>query len=216
MVVGSNPTASSEKSQEDAVDFVNPGQVPKWPKGTDCKSVATRFRGSNPLLPTTPSALAGRTPRAAESPLPKSACDAGSGVKEMVASIGFPKYEQETGNASGCSSVVELQPSKLVVEGSNPFARSILTRCDARAAVAQSVEHFLGKEEVMGSIPISSSILSMNPTTPRGWWGYDVRRCTVLGLQVDRAAELDPPTSADGRKVKNKRLRKETIGHGQG
>ena len=26
------------------------------------------------------------------------------------------------------------------------------------AAVAQSAEHFLGKEEVMGSIPISSSV----------------------------------------------------------
>ena len=55
--------------------------------------------------------------------------------------------------------MVELQPSKLVVEGSNPFARSIIDDYpDERAAVAQSVEHFLGKEEVMGSIPISSSI----------------------------------------------------------
>ena len=28
------------------------GEMPEWPKGTDCKSVAERFRGSNPLLPT--------------------------------------------------------------------------------------------------------------------------------------------------------------------
>lgn len=29
------------------------GQVPKWPKGADCKSVAIGFQGSNPCLPTT-------------------------------------------------------------------------------------------------------------------------------------------------------------------
>jgi hypothetical protein len=28
------------------------GEVPKWTKGADCKSVAEGFRGSNPLLPT--------------------------------------------------------------------------------------------------------------------------------------------------------------------
>ena len=28
------------------------GQVPKWPKGADCKSVAIGFQGSNPCLPT--------------------------------------------------------------------------------------------------------------------------------------------------------------------
>ena len=28
------------------------GEIPEWPKGTDCKSVAECFRGSNPLLPT--------------------------------------------------------------------------------------------------------------------------------------------------------------------
>ena len=31
---------------------VKRGEIPEWPKGTDCKSVAERFRGSNPLLPT--------------------------------------------------------------------------------------------------------------------------------------------------------------------
>ena len=29
------------------------GQVPRWPKGADCKSVAIGFQGSNPCLPTT-------------------------------------------------------------------------------------------------------------------------------------------------------------------
>ena len=27
------------------------GQIPEWPKGTDCKSAATCFDGSNPSLP---------------------------------------------------------------------------------------------------------------------------------------------------------------------
>ena len=29
------------------------GQIPEWPKGTDCKSAATCFDGSNPSLPIT-------------------------------------------------------------------------------------------------------------------------------------------------------------------
>ena len=43
--------------------------------------------------------------------------------------------------------MVELQPSKLVVAGSNPVSRLC-------AHVAQLVEHFLGKEEVTGPIPV--------------------------------------------------------------
>ena len=31
-------------------EFAN-GQIPEWPKGTDCKSAATCFGGSNPPLP---------------------------------------------------------------------------------------------------------------------------------------------------------------------
>ena len=27
------------------------GQIPEWPKGTDCKSAANCFGGSNPPLP---------------------------------------------------------------------------------------------------------------------------------------------------------------------
>ena len=29
----------------------NSGEVPEWPKGTDCKSVGSAFGGSNPPLP---------------------------------------------------------------------------------------------------------------------------------------------------------------------
>ena len=67
--------------------------------------------------------------------------------------------------------MVEREPSKLGVAGSNPVSRStirrwaapvrtvlilevIRPRIQAFAHVAQSVEHFLGKEEVMGSIPV--------------------------------------------------------------
>ena len=46
--------------------------------------------------------------------------------------------------------MVERQPSKLRVAGSNPVSRSI----GFHAHVAQSVEHILGKDEVTGSIPV--------------------------------------------------------------
>ncbi len=38
------------RSKEDFSYLI--GEVPKWTKGADCKSVAEGFRGSNPLLPT--------------------------------------------------------------------------------------------------------------------------------------------------------------------
>ena len=68
--------------------------------------------------------------------------------------------------------MVESQPSKLLVAGSSPVSRSgkakekaksekinfsVGSRLIASAHVAQSVEHFLGKEEVTGSIPVVSS-----------------------------------------------------------
>ena len=78
---------------------------------------------------------------------------------------------------AGIAQLAEHQPSKLRVAGSNPVSRSIiffaglftLFRIDPAslswdrffpfflAHVAQSVEHFLGKEEVIGSIPIVGS-----------------------------------------------------------
>ncbi len=66
--------------------------------------------------------------------------------------------------------MVERQPSKLRVAGSNPVSRSKecevvsvaarensyrgLARHCFCAHVAQSVEHILGKDEVTGSIPV--------------------------------------------------------------
>ncbi len=49
--------------------------------------------------------------------------------------------------------MVEREPSKLGVAGSSPVSRSN-NGIGNGAHVAQSVEHFLGKEEVMGPIPI--------------------------------------------------------------
>ncbi len=46
--------------------------------------------------------------------------------------------------------MVERQPSKLGVAGSNPVSRSKFRAC---AHVAQSAERVLGKDEVSGSIP---------------------------------------------------------------
>jgi hypothetical protein len=82
----------------------------------------------------------------------------------------------------GRSSVVEFQPSKLAVVGSNPIARSIQNRaCFTRSAyngarrdgteriqahVAQLVEHVLGKDEVTRSIRVVGSIPCLTDRKP--------------------------------------------------
>ena len=59
---------------------------------------------------------------------------------------------------AGIAQLVEREPSKLGVAGSSPVSRSkrhLGKRVRWQSAhVAQSVEHFLGKEEVTGSIPV--------------------------------------------------------------
>jgi hypothetical protein len=45
-------TLSAMAADCSAGKVVKRGEIPEWTKGTDCKSVAERFRGSNPLLPT--------------------------------------------------------------------------------------------------------------------------------------------------------------------
>ena len=45
-------TLSAATTNGSADKVVKRGEIPEWTKGTDCKSVAERFRGSNPLLPT--------------------------------------------------------------------------------------------------------------------------------------------------------------------
>ena len=54
--------------------------------------------------------------------------------------------------------MVERQPSKLNVEGSNPFSRSQIPNTRAQSAhIAQMVERVLGKDEVISSILIMGS-----------------------------------------------------------
>ncbi len=57
-------------------------------------------------------------------------------------------------SGAGIAQLVEREPSKLGVAGSSPVSRSITVVTFVNAHVAQSAEHFLGKEEVMGPIPI--------------------------------------------------------------
>lgn len=54
--------------------------------------------------------------------------------------------------------MVEPQPSKLMVRVRFPSPAPLISVWMFRAHVAQSVEHFLGKEEVAGSIPVMSTI----------------------------------------------------------
>ena len=73
---------------------------------------------------------------------------------------------------AGVAQLVELQPSKLDVAGSNPVARSTFEPGGGRRArsvgsdqahVAQSVERVLGKDEV------TSSILVVGSREKSGW-----------------------------------------------
>ena len=47
-VIGSSPIIGFY-----TISYCIYGQIPEWPKGTDCKSAATCFDGSNPSLPIT-------------------------------------------------------------------------------------------------------------------------------------------------------------------
>ena len=65
------------------------------------------------------------------------------------------KDGRQDNNRAGIAQLVEREPSKLGVAGSSPVSRSMnIAMFGKNAHVAQSAEHFLGKEEVMGPIPI--------------------------------------------------------------
>ena len=59
-------------------------------------------------------------------------------------------------NLRGRSSMVEPQPSKLMMWVRSPSPAPFKIGC-AFAHIAQKVEHFHGKEEVTGSIPVVGS-----------------------------------------------------------
>ena len=124
-VAGSIPFASSDKQRF--------GRVPEWSKGTDCKSVATGFEGSNP----SPSTAAKRK--------------ATTAITSEMGSMEF----------AGVAQLVELQPSKLDVAGSRPVSRSTPTHLTP-AHLAQLAEHVLGKDEVTRSIRVVGSRLQFN------------------------------------------------------
>ena len=111
-------------------EFAMLGQVPKWTKGADCKSVAIGFQGSNPCLPTIPSlpeplALTGRT---RTSNAPSDLVTRSMRVSTIISFRWSDHILAFDFSACGRSSVVEFQPSKLAVRGSNPLARSISWR----------------------------------------------------------------------------------------
>ncbi len=150
-VAGSSPIASSilgPIDRTDGLDFVE--RCPSGQREQTVNLPANAFEGSNPSLSTS----------------------LFRGLREDV-------------RRAGVAQLVEHQPSKLRVAGSSPVPRSIFRgkknenqrlkdtnglinsakfvtkRVASRAHVAQSVEHFLGKEEVIGSNPIvGSSMLS--------------------------------------------------------
>ena len=126
-VAGSSPIASSVENE-------SLGRVPERSKGTDCKSVATGFEGSNP----SPSTVA-------------------RVVETLFAKVAAMKVGDDTKSA-GVAQLVELQPSKLDVAGSRPVSRSTTTP----AHLAQLAEHVLGKDEVTRSIRVVGSRMLTN------------------------------------------------------
>ena len=100
----------------------NFGEVPEWPKGTDCKSVGSAFGGSNPPLPILNLGL-----------------DELAGIAQLARASAF--------QAEGRGFESRFPLHLFGVEVDELFFRP-------RSSV---VEHFLGKEEVIGSIPIVGS-----------------------------------------------------------
>src|SRR3954468_14969576 len=152
-VAGSSPIASSVEQRENE-GHESLGRVPERSKGTDCKSVATGFEGSNP------------SPSTAVS---------------MALSMMVEPMVGANNESAGVAQLVELQPSKLDVAGSRPVSRSTTTRVGgpglrpaesgaggfgnpprvpilvAPAHLAQLAEHVLGKDEVTRSIRVVGS-----------------------------------------------------------
>ena len=130
------------------------GGVPERSKGADCKSAGSAFGGSNP-----PPSTMRR-----------------DGFKRVTETATLPEFEGQVTRVGVviCAGVVqrlEPQPSKLMMWVRFPSpapvqaaaivfrerngSRSLVLES---AHIAQSVEHFLGKEEVTGSIPVVGTI----------------------------------------------------------
>ena len=78
-----------------------------------------------------------------------------------LARVDAPTNVERARREGGSNSVVESQPSKLLVAGSIPVSRSMDSPAGyegTSADVAQLAERVLGKDEVTGSIPVIGSI----------------------------------------------------------
>jgi hypothetical protein len=140
-VTGSSPVASSTSSSvARGMDRRSSRDSVGYPSGQREQTVnlpSSDFEGSNPS-PTTSSTAKRRRRKAAPRGRERQ--------REAETSS-----RQTTGRSqrAGIAQLVEHQPSKLDVAGSNPVPRS--------AAIAQMAERVLGKDEVPGSIPGGSS-----------------------------------------------------------
>ena len=149
-----------------------PGRYPSGQRGQTVNLLAYAFGGSNPPLPTIVTSGACTDRHAgglAEKRVAPTCATTDKGVAPTRATT-VDAHTNATADVCRNSSVVERQPSKLGVAGSNPVSRSIVasgacsdrteggpvggTRgCVPYAHVAQLAERVLGKDEVSGSNP---------------------------------------------------------------
>ncbi len=120
--------------------FARAGGVPERPKGPDCKSDGSAFVGSNPT--------------------PSTNQDRGLVRVSRTWRVLF-SGRTSAFQADGAGSIPATRTSMRVV--------GHVTKSN-KAHIAQAVEHFLGKEEVIGSNPIVSTIrlLDADKPAPRG------------------------------------------------
>ena len=155
-VAGSSPIASSvEPRAQRARANEHFGRVPERSKGTDCKSVATGFEGSNPSPSTASKMRAMELGNQQQQRVERSAALPRGAHRGRVWA---PVAGSHLKDVAGVAQLVELQPSKLDVAGSRPVSRSIRVPI-SNAHVAQLAEHVLGKDEVTRSIRVVGSSL---------------------------------------------------------
>jgi hypothetical protein len=170
-VGGSNPPASASFFEELPGAAGGFGEVPKWPKGADCKSAGVRLRGFKSSPPHHCSGCLeggfdrGWAEKGAAARGTRGLRVACSGAAARAGKVHLAPHLRQAHVvplSGGNSSAVERQPSKLGVAGSNPVSRS---RSRAGAHVAQSAERVLGKDEVSGSIPDMGSRIHRRAST---------------------------------------------------
>ena len=109
------------------------GRYPSGQRGQTVNLLSYDFTGSNPVLPTIR-----------------------RGYRSRFQAPDRAKGPVTIGTHAGVAQLVEHQPSKLNVAGSNLVSRSTKKK-ECTGLCSSGVEHFLGKEEVTGSIPVKGS-----------------------------------------------------------